>query len=68
MPAIERPLPPYMQVIAHIRAQIENAELRPGDMVPSDRQIAEEYGISRATAQKVLTSLKAEGLVETVQG
>ncbi|MFE1336043.1 GntR family transcriptional regulator, partial [Streptomyces microflavus] len=38
-----------MQVIAHIRAQIENAELRPGDMVPSDRQIAEEYGISRAT-------------------
>jgi GntR family transcriptional regulator len=68
MPAIERPLPPYMQVIAHIRGQIENGELRPGDMVPSDRQIADEYQISRATAQKVLTSLRAEGLVESVPG
>lgn len=68
MPKIERPLPPYMQVIAHIRGQIEAGDLRPGDLIPSDRQIAEEYGISRATAQKVISALKAEGLVETELG
>ncbi|HWU07521.1 MAG TPA: GntR family transcriptional regulator [Streptomyces sp.] len=68
MPAIERSLPPYMQVIAHIRAQIEAGELRPGDMVPSDRDLAKEWGISRVTAQKVLTALKAEGLAESVPG
>lgn len=68
MPVIERPLPPYMQVIAHIRAQIESGELRPGDMISSDRELAKEWGISRVTAQKVLTALKAEGLAESVQG
>ncbi|WP_399554101.1 GntR family transcriptional regulator [Streptomyces anulatus] len=68
MPKIERPLPPYMQVIAHIRDQIDSGELRPGDLIPSDRTMAEEWGISRATAQKVVTALKAHGLVEAVQG
>lgn len=68
MPKIERAIPPYMQVIAHIRGQIEAGELNPGDLIPSDRQLAVEYGISRATAQKVISALKAEGLVETETG
>ncbi|WP_197356086.1 GntR family transcriptional regulator [Streptomyces clavuligerus] len=68
MPKIERPLPPYMQVIAHIRDQIDSGELRAGDLIPSDRNIAQEWGISRATAQKVITALKAQDLVEAVQG
>ncbi|MFB4197743.1 GntR family transcriptional regulator [Streptomyces carpaticus] len=68
MPKIERPMPPYMQVIVHIRGQIHSGELRPGDLMPSDRQIASEWGVSRATAQKVITGLRAEGLVETVTG
>ncbi|MFF2378643.1 GntR family transcriptional regulator [Streptomyces xiamenensis] len=68
MPRIERPLPPYMQVIVHVRAQIESGELRPGDLIPSDRQLAAEWQISRATAQKVISGLRAEGLVETVTG
>lgn len=68
MAQIERPPAPYLQVIALIRAQIESGELVPGAMVPSDRQIAEQYGISRATSQKVLTALKAEGIVETIPG
>jgi GntR family transcriptional regulator len=68
VPKIERAIPPYMQVIAHIRGQIEAGELNPGDLIPSDRQLAAEYGISRATAQKVISALKAEGLVETETG
>ena len=68
MPKVERSLPPYMQVIAHIRDQIHSGELRAGDLIPSDRSIAKEWGISRATAQKVIAALKAEGLAETVQG
>jgi DNA-binding GntR family transcriptional regulator len=68
VPKIERSLPPYMQVITHIRDRIDSGELRPGDLIPSDRNIAQEWGISRATAQKVITALKAQGLVEAVQG
>lgn len=68
MPKVERALPPYMQVTAHIRAQITSGELAPGDALPTDRALAAEWGISRATAQKVITILKTEGLVEARQG
>ncbi|MFE4663063.1 GntR family transcriptional regulator [Streptomyces hydrogenans] len=68
MPKVERSIPPYMQVVTHLRGQITSGELSPGDLLPPDRALAEEWGISRATAQKVVTVLKAEGLVETVQG
>lgn len=68
MPRIERNPPPYMQVIAHIKSQIERGDLGPGDMIPSDRQLAADWGISRATAQKVVTALRAEGLVESEYG
>jgi DNA-binding GntR family transcriptional regulator len=68
MPKIERAVPPYMQVVTHIRGQITSGELSPGDLLPPDRALAEEWGISRATAQKVVTVLKTEGLVESVQG
>ena len=68
MPQIQRALPPYQQVIAHIRGQIESGILASGDLIPSDRQMAAEWGISRATAQKVIAALRAEGLVETEHG
>ncbi|WP_371628131.1 GntR family transcriptional regulator [Streptomyces sp. NBC_01116] len=68
MPKIERAVAPYMQVVTHIRGQITSGELAPGDLLPPDRALAAEWGISRATAQKVITVLKTEGLVETAQG
>lgn len=68
MPRVERALPPYMQVTAHIRSQITSGELSPGDWLATDRALAEEWGISRATAQKAITILKTEGLLEAVQG
>ncbi|MCX4682499.1 GntR family transcriptional regulator [Streptomyces sp. NBC_01433] len=68
MPEIDRPIPPYMQVVNDLRARIVGGELAEGDTVPSERQIAEDWGISRATATKVLASLRSEGLVESLQG
>ncbi|WP_242903709.1 GntR family transcriptional regulator [Actinomadura terrae] len=67
-PAIQRPDPPYMQVVTTIRAQIESGELREGDMLPSTRQIAQDWEISHATATKVLAALRSEGLARGVQG
>lgn len=36
--------------------------------MPSVRQIADEWGISRATATKVIAALRSEGLVRPIQG
>ncbi|MFH8405601.1 GntR family transcriptional regulator [Streptomyces sp. NPDC018019] len=68
MPEIERSLPPYKQVLTYLREQIISGELAEGDTVPSERQLAADWGISRATATKVLGELRHENLVEPRQG
>jgi DNA-binding GntR family transcriptional regulator len=54
---------PYVQIIEHYRRQIAAGRLRDGDMLPSGREIAAEFGVSIATAAKVATGLQALGLV-----
>ena len=54
---------PYVQIIEHYRRQIAAGQLRDGDMLPSGREIAAEFGVSVATAAKVATGLQALGLV-----
>ncbi|MFD3683777.1 GntR family transcriptional regulator [Nocardiopsis sp. NPDC058631] len=66
--AAERELPPYARVVADIRARIAAGELRPGDRVPSTREIIREWGVAMATATKALAALRQEGLVEAVRG
>ncbi|MGK5551042.1 GntR family transcriptional regulator [Actinomadura kijaniata] len=67
-PAIHRPDPPYLQIVKHIRAEIESGALREGDHVPSARQIAQRWDVSLATATKVLAALRSEGLAVGVTG
>ncbi|MGY0003874.1 GntR family transcriptional regulator [Micromonospora sp. I033] len=55
--------PPYRRIAAEIRRRIELGELRPGDRVPSARQLTREHGVAIATATRVLALLRAEGLV-----
>jgi GntR family transcriptional regulator len=54
---------PYVQIIEHYRQQIRDGHLRDGDMLPSGREIAEQFGVSLATAAKVASGLQALGLV-----
>ncbi|HMJ34561.1 MAG TPA: GntR family transcriptional regulator [Baekduia sp.] len=42
--------------------------LRPGDPLPSERELAERYDVARMTVRSEITRLAAEGLVERVQG
>ena len=41
---------------------------RPGDPLPSERELAERYDVARMTVRAEITRLAAEGLVERVQG
>jgi DNA-binding GntR family transcriptional regulator len=54
---------PYVQIIEHYRREIAAGHLKDGDMLPSAREIATEFGVSIATAAKVATGLQALGLV-----
>ncbi|WP_336319434.1 TetR/AcrR family transcriptional regulator C-terminal domain-containing protein [Streptomyces lavendofoliae] len=56
--------PPYLRIAADIRQRVAVGDLRPGDRVPSTRQIARQWGVALATATKALTALRLEGVVE----
>ena len=51
-------LPPYAQIAAELRDQIEKGTLAPGDRVPSTREITQRWGVAMATATKALAALR----------
>ncbi|MFD5192324.1 GntR family transcriptional regulator [Streptomyces sp. NPDC058357] len=68
MPQIEEAQPKYLQIAHFIRDQILRGDLRPGDEVPSERQLAADWKVSRPTAARSLEALSHQGLVEKRQG
>ncbi|ANP51398.1 AcrR family transcriptional regulator [Streptomyces griseochromogenes] len=61
-------VPRYRQIVDELRRQIETGELAPGDRVPSTREITKQWGVAMATATKVLTELRREGMVHAMPG
>jgi DNA-binding transcriptional regulator YhcF (GntR family) len=60
--------PPYLRIAATIRHRIATGALRPGDRVPSTRQVVRDFGVAMATATRALAVLRDEGLVLTRPG
>lgn len=59
---------PSARIADELRRQIRSGELRAGDPVPSTREITRRWGVAMATATKVLTALRGEGLIRVVPG
>jgi GntR family histidine utilization transcriptional repressor len=66
MPQI--PLPAYEQVKAFIKAQINHGIWRPGDSVPSEAALQQQFGVSRMTVNRAVKELAVEGVVTRVKG
>jgi GntR family histidine utilization transcriptional repressor len=66
---MEKPdLPAYEQVKAFIKGHISSGQWRPGDPVPSESALAQQFAVARMTVNRALRELAAEGLVTRVQG
>jgi DNA-binding transcriptional regulator YhcF (GntR family) len=61
-------VPTYRRIAGELAALISAGELAPGDRVPSTRQLMATHGVAMATATKVITSLREQGLVEAKPG
>jgi GntR family transcriptional regulator len=69
MPAKNRTgLPAYQRIQSAIRKRIESGQLRPGDAVASERDLAKIHQVSLMTARHALASLEREGIVERRRG
>lgn len=54
---------PSQRIAAALREKITTGKLRPGDRVPSTRQLVRDWGVAMATASRALAQLQDEGLV-----
>src|SRR6188768_3523579 len=55
-------------VVQHVRALIERGELKPGDRLPPERELAVQLGVSRPSVRAGLRSLAAIGVLQTRHG
>lgn len=62
------PLPLYHQLKEVILSRIESGEWRPGMQLPSERELCDQYRISRITVRQALTELESEGRLTRDQG
>ena len=55
-------------VIVQIRQAIMSGQYRPGDRLPTEREMAQQFGVSRVTVRDALRALEANGLVRVKVG
>lgn len=62
------PTPLYFQLEQIIRAEIDAGKYRPGDLLPSENEIAARYDVSRSVIRQTLQNLAHAGVVRTQRG
>ncbi len=58
----------YELISDDIRRQIADGELRPGDRLPGETALIERYKVSVPTLRQALSTLRAQGLIESKHG
>ncbi|WP_125263559.1 GntR family transcriptional regulator [Streptomyces alboflavus] len=59
---------PYARIAAHYAELIASGELPPGSLLPSIKNLSEQWTVSTATIEKALRKLRNEGLVRGIHG
>lgn len=58
----------YLDIVRDIRDMIREENLKPGNRIPSERELAERLQVGRSTLREALRSLELLGLIETRRG
>lgn len=62
------PVPLHHQVYLDLSSALDEGELKPGDRLPPERELAERYGCSLITVRRALSELAREGRIERTRG
>jgi GntR family transcriptional repressor for pyruvate dehydrogenase complex len=58
----------YQQIVQQIEESIDKGELKEGDQLPAERELAQQFGVSRTAVREAVKTLREKGLVEAYAG
>jgi len=58
----------YERIVSQIEQRIESGDLKVGDQLPSERELAEQFAVSRTAVREAVKALRQKGLVEIRPG
>jgi GntR family transcriptional repressor for pyruvate dehydrogenase complex len=58
----------YEQILQQIEDAILKGTLKPGDQLPAERELAQQFGVSRTAVREAVKALREKGLVEAYSG
>jgi len=58
----------FEEIVQQLKDYIARGDLKPGDRLPSERDLAEQFNCSRVSVRQALTLLEAQGLLERKVG
>jgi GntR family transcriptional regulator len=61
-------IPLYHQLMERLKSSVEKGHWTPGDKIPSENQLMDQFGVSRNTAKKAIEELVQVGILYRIQG
>src|SRR5580693_7741035 len=58
----------YEQIVQQIEESIVKGDLKAGDQLPAERELAQRFGVSRTAVREAVKALREKGLVEAYSG
>src|SRR5439155_12480371 len=58
----------YARIADALRERLTAGDPPPGELLPSEAALCDEYGVARNTVRRALAALESEGLIETLPG
>lgn len=58
----------YEKVVEKLKESIANGEILPGDPLPSERQLMDDFGVSRSSLREAFRVMELLGLIESIPG
>lgn len=58
----------YEEVIKQIQNDIKSQKLKPGDRLPTEKELSKMYGVSKMTVREAMSALESAGLIQVRHG
>ncbi|MGC9321775.1 MAG: GntR family transcriptional regulator [Kosmotogaceae bacterium] len=64
----ETPIPLYYKLYVNLKESLNSGKYQKGDKLPTEKELCQNYGISRLTVRRAMDELRREGFIERLKG